>query len=196
MSRLKVSLATAVNERTRPLIDGSVEPDGVELIPLVSHASETFWRQLRFGDFDVCEMSLSSHIGSWTKLVPVFPDPIAEGRRLFRARGYIPINHTYVIRGDLARRHPWLALNVYKAFLEAKRLAEQRLIDAIPVSLVFRWEYLSQTKRYFGDDPFPYGVSANRRPLQDLIGYSAEQGLISAAFPVDTLFAPSTIEWE
>ena len=66
----------------------------------------------------------------------------------------------------------------------------------IPLRLVFRLEYLSQTKRYFGDDPFPYGVSASRRPLQDLIRYSAEQGLISAALPVNTLFAPSTIEWE
>lgn len=338
MSRLQISFATAVNERTRPLVDGSIQPDGVDLIPLTSHPSETFWRQLRFGDFDLCEMSLSSliiaksqgadlvaipafpsrrffqieldrrvdvpiagpadlagkrvgvpeyqqtaalwirgilehdfgvpparikwsmereerlsHGGAthftpppgvslefiapnkslasmlvsgeldaalcrpnrggaagnviersqrslttmdWSKLVPVFADPVAEGRRFFDARGYIPINHTYVIKGELVRRHPWLALNLFKAFLEAKRVAEQRLIDAIPLSLVFRWEYLRQTKTYFGEDPFPYGVSANRRPLQDLIGYSAEQGLIPAAFPVDSLFAPSTLDWE
>jgi 4,5-dihydroxyphthalate decarboxylase len=34
--------------------------DGIDLIPSVVHPSELFWRQLRFADFDVSEMSFSS----------------------------------------------------------------------------------------------------------------------------------------
>src|SRR4051794_35153308 len=58
--RLALSAALSDSERTRPLIDGRVLPEGVDLIPTVLHGSEMFWRQLRFGDFDVSEMSLSS----------------------------------------------------------------------------------------------------------------------------------------
>jgi 4,5-dihydroxyphthalate decarboxylase len=48
------------NVRTEPILDGSVSPDGVTLLPTGVHGSELFWRQLKFGDFDVSEMSISS----------------------------------------------------------------------------------------------------------------------------------------
>jgi 4,5-dihydroxyphthalate decarboxylase len=57
---LELSIGFASNPRTRPLIGGVVKPDGISLIPTVVHGSELFWRQLRFGDFDVAEMSMSS----------------------------------------------------------------------------------------------------------------------------------------
>ena len=57
---LTLSLGTAANPRTWPIFDGSVKPDGIDLVPTIMHPSEMFWRQLRFGDFDVSEMSMSS----------------------------------------------------------------------------------------------------------------------------------------
>ncbi len=340
MATLQLSFISAVNERTRPLIDGTVRPDGIDLIPVVSDPAETFWRMLRFGDFDISEMSISSYLiarslGSDLIAIPAFPsrrfmhvellchidagiegpedlagkrlgvgeyqqtaalwtrgilehdfgvsqydidwymertpeqshgaatgfsppegisfrrippgqslatmlaaheldaalvkralrkdprhvidrstrlrvaadefervtrtvfkDTIAEGARFFRAHGFIPLNHTYVIRGDLYRRHPWVALNVYKAMVEAKRFAERRILDSVPLSLVFREEYLAQTRALFGDDPFPYGVDANRAALQTIIDFSHEQGLTEEKAPLDSLFARSTIAWE
>src|ERR1700751_630170 len=58
--KLKLSLAIASNPRTWPILDGRVVPDGIDLIATVLHPSELFWRQLRFADFDVSEMSFSS----------------------------------------------------------------------------------------------------------------------------------------
>ena len=58
--RLQLSLATAANPRSWPILDGTVKPDGIDLIPTVIHPSEMFWRQLKFQDFDVSEMSFSS----------------------------------------------------------------------------------------------------------------------------------------
>jgi 4,5-dihydroxyphthalate decarboxylase len=58
--KLRLSIAMASNPRTWPILDGKVTPDGIDLIPSVVHPSELFWRQLRFADFDVSEMSLSS----------------------------------------------------------------------------------------------------------------------------------------
>jgi 4,5-dihydroxyphthalate decarboxylase len=59
-SVLSLSMALSDNPRTRPVIEGRVPFEGLRLIPTVVHPSEMFWRQLRFGDFDVSEMSMST----------------------------------------------------------------------------------------------------------------------------------------
>jgi 4,5-dihydroxyphthalate decarboxylase len=58
--KLPISLGFGSNVRTRPVLDGKIEPEGIELRSTAVHGSELFWRQLRFAEFDVSEMSLSS----------------------------------------------------------------------------------------------------------------------------------------
>lgn len=131
--------------------------------------------------------------GDWSKVKPLFPDRIAEGSRFFKQHGYIPANHAYVIRGDIYRKYPWLAFNLYKAFVAAKELAQDRLAPSIPSGLIFGPEYLAMTREIFGDDPYPYGVQANRSMLQTIIDYSYEQGLTKEKQKLEDLFAPSTL---
>ncbi len=57
---LQLSIGITNNPRTWPIIDGTVKPDGINLIPTVLHPSELFWRQLHFAEFAVAEMSCSS----------------------------------------------------------------------------------------------------------------------------------------
>jgi 4,5-dihydroxyphthalate decarboxylase len=57
---LQLSLALSDNPNTRPLLDGRVEAEGIRLVPTAVHPSEMFWRQLKFAEFDVSEMSMSS----------------------------------------------------------------------------------------------------------------------------------------
>jgi 4,5-dihydroxyphthalate decarboxylase len=59
-SVLELSVALSDNPRTRPVIEGRVAFEGLRLVPTTVHPSEMFWRQLRYGDFDVSEMSLST----------------------------------------------------------------------------------------------------------------------------------------
>jgi 4,5-dihydroxyphthalate decarboxylase len=59
-SVLSLSVALSDNPRTRPVIEGRVAFEGLRLLPTVVHPSEMFWRQLRYGDFDVSEMSMST----------------------------------------------------------------------------------------------------------------------------------------
>jgi 4,5-dihydroxyphthalate decarboxylase len=58
--RIPLSLAITSNPRTWPILDGTVKVDGVDLVPTVMYPSEMFWRQLKFKEFDLSEMSLSS----------------------------------------------------------------------------------------------------------------------------------------
>jgi 4,5-dihydroxyphthalate decarboxylase len=60
MASLSLSAALTVNERTQPLLDGSVAVEGVQLAPTALEPAEIFYRQLKFAEFDVSEMSLAS----------------------------------------------------------------------------------------------------------------------------------------
>jgi 4,5-dihydroxyphthalate decarboxylase len=60
MSAIELTAALTVNDRTRPLLDGSVKPAGIDLVLSPMESAEMFWRQLEFGEFDVSEMSLSA----------------------------------------------------------------------------------------------------------------------------------------
>jgi 4,5-dihydroxyphthalate decarboxylase len=317
-------------------MDGSIQADGIELIPTYSHPSETFWRQLRFHEFEVAEMSMSSYLiarsrgvdmmaipvfpsrrffhaelsyhadsgvkepgdltgkrigvgeyqqtaalwargvldhdfgvsqykvdwymertdelshggatgftpppgisfhripaekslasmlvnheidaapiaghlsrafnvidrsthiraseGDWSKVKPLFPDQIAEAKRFFTKYGFVPVNHTYTVRGDVYRAHRWVAGSLYAAFIQAKACAREKLPERIPEALFFGPEYLAMTQEVLGDDPFPYGVEANAKMLDTIVGYSYEQGLTPRKMKVEDLFAKETLD--
>ena len=132
--------------------------------------------------------------GDWNKVKPLFPDRMAEGTRLFQKWGFLPVNHAYIIRGDIYKKYPWAAFNLYSGFVKAKQYFNERLIERIPTALFFGSEYLATTRQIFGDDPYPYGVKANREMLATLINYSHEQGLTSKKLKIEELFAPSTLD--
>ena len=86
-ARLQLSLGMSGNPRTRAILDGRVKPEGIEFVCTEVHASELFWRQLRFADFDVSEMSVSSYMMSVaagdTRWVGI---PVFTTRRMFQFR--------------------------------------------------------------------------------------------------------------
>ena len=80
---MQLTLACGRYDRTQPLIDGRVRPEGVdELDFLALRPGETFWRQLNHGEFDASEMSLSSYTILRSEgderfiAIPVFPSRI------------------------------------------------------------------------------------------------------------------------
>ncbi len=336
MSELILSFISNFNERVEPLMNGTIKADGIELIPTYSHPSETFWRQLKFQEFHVAEMSMSSYLiarsrgvdmiaipvfpsrrffhadqsyhvdsgikqpgdlvgkrigvgeyqqtaalwargvlehdfgvsqykvhwymerseelshggatgfapppaisfhrippdkslatmlvnheidvapiashltrafniidrsthirasdGDWSKVKPLFPDQIAEAKRFFTEHGFVPVNHAYIIRGDVYREHPWVAVKLYDAFVKAKAIAAETLLERIPAALFFGPEYFAMTQEVLGDDPFPYGVKANTALLDTLIAYSHGQGLTPRKMKVEELFAKETLD--
>src|SRR5512141_1854056 len=84
MSKLSLSFISAFNERVEPLMNGTIEADGIELIPTYSHPAETFWRQLKFHEFDVAEMSLSSFLIARSHGLDMVALPVFPSRRLFQ----------------------------------------------------------------------------------------------------------------
>jgi 4,5-dihydroxyphthalate decarboxylase len=60
MAKLNLSLAVGPYDRTRALIDGSVQIDGVKATGMMLSPEEIFFRAFRHAEFDICELSLSS----------------------------------------------------------------------------------------------------------------------------------------
>jgi len=79
MPALRLTLACWDYDRTRALMDGTVTPDGIELVYLNQPVEETFFRMMRYREFDCSEMSLSSYVASLQAenppfvAIPVFP---------------------------------------------------------------------------------------------------------------------------
>ncbi len=325
--KLQLSIGMAANPRSAPILDGRVRPDGIELLPSEVFPSELFWRQLKFGDFDVAEMSMStlmmavaagderwlgipvfttrklfhteilvrraagiekpgalkgkrvgvpeyqqtaalwtrgalehefgvhardlewwmervpshSHRGSvgftpppgvsirqvpaeknlgtmmlageidatvhyiananlvdrsrldlWSHpdIRPLFPDPVAEGVRYYKKTGLLPINHGMVVKRALAERHPWIVLNMLKAFERANDIAERERLEHaqyhIATGLVAADALRTPLVRH--------GVKANRLVLETAARYSQEQGLTPRRVGLEELFAPSALE--
>jgi 4,5-dihydroxyphthalate decarboxylase len=59
-SKLELSIALSENENTQAVLGGRIAPDAIKLHATALHPSEMFWRQLKFAEFDVSEMSMSS----------------------------------------------------------------------------------------------------------------------------------------
>ncbi|HSE85130.1 MAG TPA: ABC transporter substrate-binding protein [Candidatus Binatia bacterium] len=89
MAGLKLTMALSHYDRHIPFFDGSVQAEGVDLQVLevgqsepLKHGRDRHKRMLQRGEFDVCELSLSSYLmaknrGMSFTAIPVFP------RRLF-----------------------------------------------------------------------------------------------------------------
>jgi 4,5-dihydroxyphthalate decarboxylase len=79
MTKLRLTLACWNYDRTRAVQEGRVPIDGIELNYLNLPVEETFFRMLRYREFDVAEMSLSSYTLSLFRenppfvAIPVFP---------------------------------------------------------------------------------------------------------------------------
>ena len=144
-------------------------------------------------DLDAARVAAPRNRADRSKVKPLFEDGITEGIRYYSEHGFIPANHIYAIRGDVYQEYPWVALNLYNAFVKAKGISLETLGERIPTDLVFGAEYMQRTRDVFGDDPFPYGVKPNEKMLETCITFCHEQGLSKEKSALDELFAPVTM---
>ena len=327
---LSLSIAFASNPRTWPVFDGRVRVDGADLTPNIVGPSELFWRQLKYADFDVAEMSFSSYIialskgdgrfvglpifttrrffhshilvrrdsgietpadlrgkrvgvteyqqtgALWTRgalqhewgvtssdcewfmertpdlshggatgfqppagvtvhqipaeksvasmmlsgelqacvhyrghaslvnrssvdlknhpeIRTLFPDPRAEGIRYLEKTGVLPINHGMVIRREIAERHPWVVINLIKAFNEANRIADRERLEHceyhIDTGLL-----PAEARAALAKTIVHHGIIANRTTLETAALHSFEQGLTPRVISLEEAFPASAMD--
>jgi 4,5-dihydroxyphthalate decarboxylase len=120
----------------------------------------------------------------------LFPEYEAVEAAYFRNTGVFPIMHVIVIKSEVLERHPWLAMNLYKAFEEAKRRSIERLSDITASHAPLAWlaPYTERMRSLFGEDFWPYGLEKNRTTLQAFVDFAFEQGVCHRHLELEELF--------
>jgi 4,5-dihydroxyphthalate decarboxylase len=314
MAKLKLTVACGNYDRTRALMDGTVQPEGIDLNYISLTPGETFWRMLNNEEFDASEMSLSTYTILRSQgdqrfiALPVFPSRVfrhsciyihaasgiqkpqdLKGKRVgvgdyqmtaaVWARGFLkheyqvlaeelrwvvatpvhagidlpaqvpidrigpgeslekmleageidallsvviprsfrsksphvkrliptfrevesdyyrrtrifPIMHTFVLKTELFQRESWVAISLYKAFVQAKDLTYNRMYDtnALVTSLPWVIDEIETSRRIFGEDIWDYSIDGSRPTLEAFLHYLDEQGLTRRRMSVEELF--------
>ncbi len=126
----------------------------------------------------------------------LFPDHRAAEIAYFKATGIFPIMHCLTVRRDVAEAHPWLPLELFRAFVAAKALSlgELKLVNTPRVALPWIADHLAETVAVLGPNPWPYGLGQNRAVLDAMIRYARSDGLVSGELAPEQLFHPSTLD--
>jgi 4,5-dihydroxyphthalate decarboxylase len=104
--------------------------------------------------------------------------------------------HVIVLRRAVYERDRWIAMNLLKAFEEAKRRSLARLVEIGLSHVPMPWlaEHARRWRELAGEDFWPYGIEPNRPTLEAFAQYAFEQGVTARRMQVADLFAPETRE--
>jgi 4,5-dihydroxyphthalate decarboxylase len=172
-------------------------PSTISIRSIPPHA--TLNQMLKDGELDalVTARPPSSFQEHNSSVIRLFKDYKADEIAYYRKTGIFPPMHCVALRRDVYERDRWMARSLYKAFVEAKKLAsfENMFMGHLLVSLPFLHHYVEETAQIFGDkDPWVYGIDENRKTVETLVQYSHEQGLIPRRYAIEELFAPETLD--
>jgi len=126
----------------------------------------------------------------------LFANPRELEAEYYRKTGIFPIMHVVVLRREAYARDRWIAMNLFKAFEEAKQRSLARVADIGASQVPVAWvaDHAQQWRAIAGEDFWPYGLEANRRTLEAFLQYGYEQGVCKRRLKLDELFAPETLE--
>jgi 4,5-dihydroxyphthalate decarboxylase len=117
---------------------------------------------------------------------PLIPDAKNAAFDYFRKTGIYPINHGVVVKNSVLKDAPWIADELCRAFEAAKAeyLKNLDLGDAAT-----SWDRAAKTNAAVVGDPFPFGIEPNRKALEAITQFAADQKMVPRRFSVEELFA-------
>jgi len=159
-------------------------------ITITARPDRTLVDMLEKGDLDAV-MSAREVPG-----VRLFKDYRAAEAEYWKKTRIFPIMHVLALRRDVYERNRWLAMNLFQAFLEAKRRSMARVSEFGLSHLPLPWvpDHVRQWREIAGEDFWPYGVEPNRPTLEAFLQYGYEQGVCKKRIKVEDLFAPETLQ--
>ena len=145
---------------------------------------------LREGKIDALisfDAEMIHHQGSAT-VKRLFPDAGKEERDWWRKTHIMPMMNVIACPEATIRNRPDQARAVFDAFVEAKQIGLKELLNNRDSGLFWYWEALEDQLDVLGLDPVPYSVSKNRIPIETLLRYCAEQGIVDRQLGVEEVF--------
>jgi 4,5-dihydroxyphthalate decarboxylase len=162
-------------------------PAGVRITPV---PDKSLAQMLASGELDAV---ISARDPGGKRLFESYQELEAE---YFRKTRIFPIMHVVVLRRAVYERDRWIAMNLLKAFEEAKRKSMARLVEIGLSHVPMPWlaEHARRWRSVAGEDFWPYGIEGNRPTLEAFTQYAHEQGVTARRLQVEELFAPETRE--
>jgi len=167
-----------------------IPPPGVTITPV---ADRTLNDMLVAGHLDavIAAHAPADFEARTGRVVRLFSDHRAVEEAYYRETGVFPIMHVVVLRGDVYRAHPWLAMNLLTAFETAKRRSLERALDCNAPLFPVPWAPANAERAVatFGPDFWPYGIEANRVTLEAFLQMAHEQRVCARPLRPEDLFA-------
>jgi 4,5-dihydroxyphthalate decarboxylase len=137
--------------------------------------------------------SLPEAIRTNPDIARLFPNYVELEKEHYKRTGIYPIMHLVAIKKEIYDRYPFVATSLYNAFVESKKIALKHMFNlrALRYMTPFLMRDIDEIYEVFNGDPWPYGVERNRKTIEALITYLADQHLIAAPVGVDELFIPT-----
>jgi len=149
-------------------------------------------QMLQSGEIDaaITARPINGFLKGCPQLGRLFPTFRQEELLHYRATGIFPIMHLVVLRRTDFEANRWIAMNLYKAFDEAKRRSVERLMDITASSVPLPWApaLAQEFSADFGEDLWPYGIEPNRKTLDAFCRFTVNQGVASRQVAVEELF--------
>jgi len=120
------------------------------------------------------------------RLIPNFRDVELA---YYRKTRIFPIMHTLVLRRAMYDAHPWLAVNLYRAFVRARDAAAKHMYDTDALTVGLPW-VIDEIERS-REIPWDYSIEGSRPTLEALVQYLDEQELTRRRMDIAELFAPN-----
>ncbi len=147
------------------------------------------------GELDAI-MSARPPVAIGRGIVRLMADSQSLEEQYFKDTMIFPIMHSLVLKSAVLDAHPWVAMNLYKAFLEAKNRSMERLSDVTASHAPVAWmaDYTDRMRSIFGEDFYPYGIApgpagdSNRKTLEAFLKFGFEQGVCHRLLDVEEIF--------
>jgi 4,5-dihydroxyphthalate decarboxylase len=98
-----------------------------------------------------------------------------------------------VIRREVADKHPWAVLNLFKAFEAANEIANQQRMEHADYHAVAGL-IPPEAAKALRQPIIRHGIKATRHILETAATYSMEQGLTPRLMKLEEIFAPSIMD--
>ncbi len=116
-------------------------------------------------------------------------------RDYYRRTGLFPKDHMVVIRREVYEKNRWMAVNLYRAFNQAKEIGWNQFVAHSSLVSPLPWitSELDEIQEVFGGNPYQYGFQRNLPVVEAITQYCFEQGIAKRKVDPTELFAPETL---
>ena len=133
------SLGPSWSERARA--DGKSKIVSARGITIERVSDRSLNEMLLAGDLDgiISAREPSAFLSRDPRIVRLWPDYRVIEEKYFRDTGIFPIMHAVVIKTETLHRYPWVAMNLFKAFEEAKTNSFRHFLNSTTSRIPIAW---------------------------------------------------------